>query len=236
MKNNRLGYNPCPSFEENLKDLGVELAVLRSLYPALRQENFDRNFVEKISRGQVILPFGAERWTLLPEWGNLAPSYGIATRESQLLLKKKFGELNCQILALKEKERKEYFSLLKEGERSSDSLRRIAKQQGGHKILVVPVQFGSHYADRPVSRIREEIGPHEFGLGSFAGSIFLLTHPERLAGDDDPWFDCIGDEIPQCKEYAPFYGRTCKNLRYGIGHIGDSHSFCGAATGFIPNL
>lgn len=229
-------YNPHPNTEENLKDFGIELAVLRGLYPSLRQENFDRSFVEKISRGQVVLPFGAERWTLLPKWSSLAPSYGMATKESHLLLKKKFGEVNYQLFALGEEKRKEYFSLLRESERSRDYLKEVAEQQGNHKIIAVPVQFGSHYADRPVSRICEEMGPCEFGLGSFAGSIFLLTHPERLARDDDAWFDCIGDEIPLHGDYAPFYGRVGKSLRYGIGHTGDSHSFCGAATGFVPNL
>lgn len=229
-------YDPHPNTGENMKDLGVELAILRSTYPQLRKEDIDRGFFERISRRQVVLPFGAERWTLLPMWNIVAPSYGRAVEKNHSSLEKKAGEINYQLLALKEKKKNEYFSNIRESDRSRDYFGEIAGKQGNHKIIVVPVQFGSHYAGRPVSRMREEMDPHEFGLGSFAGSIFLLTHPERLAGDEDPWFDCIGDEIPQCKEYAPFYGRTGKNLRYGIGHIGDSHSFCGAATGFVPTF
>lgn len=228
-------YNPRPSIEENLKNLGKELAMLRYLYPALRNEDIDRSFFEKISREQVTLPPRAERWTLRPKWDLLAPSYGEAVKRNHDHLEKLFGKINYRIYFPEKKEAAELFSSLKQGVKPRAGFREIAAQQGHKKIIIVPVQtFG--YAKKPAAQALKEMSPDEFGLGSFAGSIFLLTNPGRLTEDESHWFNCPGDDYPLSKDYTPFYGSLGKKLEYGVGNINAADFFCGTATAFVPNL
>lgn len=208
--------------------------MLRYLYPALRKEEIDRSFLEKISREQVVLPPGAERWTLRPRWDILGPSYGEAVKRNHLHLEKLFGKINYRIYFPK-KGAEELFSSLKQGSKPRAGFREIAAQQGHKKILVVPVHTDG-YEGKPAAQALKEMRSDEFGLGSFAGSIFLLTNPGRLTENEGHWFNCPGDEQILSPEYVPFYGSLGKKLQYGIGHINIADFFCGTATAFVPNL
>ncbi len=84
---------------------------------------------------------------------------------------------------------------LRQHGKSVKAFQKLGDEQKGYDILVVPCQFGLRHRGRSVRWAREVMNAGEFGLGSFAIGIMLLTHPEREVEWGQLHVDCAGDEF-----------------------------------------
>jgi len=224
------GYKPDPSLEENLVNLEAELARLRQI-PELAEADYDRDYLERIRSGEITLPVGNERWTLIPKWELLGKAYGVAVERTLALVSEdrdgnfhnfREGELGA--------------NYLRQGARSVEMWKQLAKSQIGD-ILIVPIQAGIVYRGRSVRRAREVFRAHEFGLGTFAVGMLILTHPERLKHLDDLWIDCAGDEYSPNADgdfpYAPIFGFDGGQVRFYTSWVSGASSGYGSASGSV---
>lgn len=170
------------------KGITEQTNILRQLFPGIGFAD------EKIA--EQPLPPNAEGWFAIPKWQTIAPTYGEAVEK---------------VLAKVSETRKGKFKNWREGNLGPDRLKQSARAEkmfqtlgdeqkangSSCDILVVAAQFGLRHRGRSVRRAREVMQVNEFGLGTFAVGIMLLTHPERLMNYDDLYVDCAGDE------YAP---------------------------------
>ncbi len=211
------GYKP--------KTVAEQLAALYKPFPHLVTAN------DQLANNP--LPAGAEGWFVIPRWELIAPTYGAAVE---------------QVLGLIKKARKGKFTNYQEGELGDKQLRissrtammfqRLAEQQPGNDLLVVPAQFGLRYRGKSVRRSRATFLASEFGLGAFAIGIMLLTHPERLKHYDDLWIDCAGDEFaPGAGGVfggAPIFYFDDDGVEFDTGHVGGTYGSYGSVSGFLP--
>ena len=225
------GYKPNPTLEDNLKDLEKELATLR-YFSELAHSDYDRQYVERIKSGEVKLPKGAERWTLIPRWDKIASMYGEATQKVLDLIKQarngKFHNYRESLLGPK---------YLRQHERSVRILEQVGESQSGD-ILIVAVQFGLRHRGKSVRRAREIFEANEFGLDAFSIGIMLLTHPERLAHFDDLWIDCAGDDFAPDADgrfsSAPYFDFSSGHVEFDTYWVDDALDYYGSASGFCP--
>lgn len=228
------GYQAHPSVEQNIDDMTNELKKLKDLFPELANANVSAEFMEKIANGEVTLPHGMERWTLVPRWQVLAKTYGEAVEK---------------MLAAIDKDRRGKFQNYRKGALGPDRLRqmqktigdwdKIAAQQADCDILIVPVQLGLKHRGKSVRRARVTFVNGEFGLGAFAVGITILTHPERLMNYDDLWVDCSGDEYDDpdsdvrwyCYPYFNFHGGEVK---FNADRLAIADEYYGSASGVSP--
>ena len=224
------GYKPDPSLDENLADLETELARLRQI-PELASADYDRDYAERIRTGEITLPVGNERWTLIPKWELLSKTYGVAVeRPLALISQDRDGNFHNY------REGKLGASYLRQGARSVEMWKQLAKDQKGD-ILIVPIQAGIVHRGRSVRRAREVFRAHEFGLGAFAVGMFILTHPERLKHLDDLWIDCAGDEYSPNADgdfpYAPLFYFLDGQVEFSANWVGNAYSSYGSASGSV---
>lgn len=199
---------------------------LRQLFPGIGFAD------EKIAEGQ--LPKNTEGWFAIPKWQTVAPTYGEAVQK---------------VLDMIKQTRNGAFHNYREGQIGPDRIRQSAKtvavfqklgnEQKDHDILVVPAQFGLHHRGRSVRRAREVFPGNEFGLGTFAVGIMILTHPERLMHYDDLWIDCAGDEFddPDSDDrfgHAPYFEFRDGQVEFGAKWSGNASDDYGSASGFVP--
>lgn len=210
------GYKPKGITEQTNK--------LRELFPGIGFA--DEKLVE------LPLPENAEGYFAIPKWETVAPTYGEAVEKVFALIKKTRGGkfYNYREGQLDPKH-------LRQSAKTAKAFQTLGEQQKDYDILVVPAQFGICHRGRSVRRAREVFLANEFGLGTFAVGIMLLTHPERLGDYDDLYIDCAGDE------YAPggdgkfvsaplfnFVGGEAEFDTYGIDF---AYQSCGSASGFL---
>lgn len=178
------------------------------------------------------LPPNAEGWFAIPKWEKIAPTYGKAVEKVLAIIasKRKFynyrhGQLGSEYL--------------RQHAKTVEMFQKLADEQKGVDILLVPAQFGLRHRGRSVRRTREVFDASEFGFGAFAVGIMLLTHPERLQHYDDLWIDCAGDEydVPDNRGWfacSPFFSFDDGKLEFGTRWFGGAGVGCGSASGFIP--
>ncbi len=210
------GYKPKGTTEQTNR--------LRELFPGIGFAD------EKIAEGE--LPKHAEGWFTIPKWQTVAPTYGEAVEK---------------VLAMIKNDRGGKFHNYREGQLGPDRLRQSAKsanvfemlasEQKDHDILVVPAQFGIHRRGRSVRRAREVFASNESGLGAFATSIMLLTHPERLQHYDDLWIDCAGDEYAPGADgvfsHAPFFLFDDGQVKFDDDWVGTAYADGGSVSAFV---
>ena len=155
------GYKAQPTLEENLADIEKELKILRE-FPNLIHSDYDRAFVDQIRRKEVILPQGAERWTLIPRWQTLAPTYGAAIASVLTMIASKPKFYNYRDDQLGAEYLQQHVKTVKMFQTLGDEQEACLPVGRDHDIFVVPAQCG---------------------LGSFAVGIMLLTHLEREDSD-----------------------------------------------------
>jgi hypothetical protein len=207
------------------KSIADQLAILRLYFPELGS-------ADEAIAGQL-LPAGAEGYFAIPRWRLIASTY--------------VGAVAKALEALK-KQRNDRFQNYREGQlgpahlRESDRKRlgfqRFGNEQEGHDVLVVAAQFGIRHRGKSVRRARFVMFGNEFGLGAFETIIMVLTHPERLAGYNDLWVDCAGDEFSFAADgtfdsvsYLHFLdGR----VGFGVCSVDFAHKRYGSASGFSP--
>jgi hypothetical protein len=129
---------------------------------------------------------------------------------------------------------------LRQSAKTEAVLNKLAEDQSGHDILVIPAQFGLCHRGRSVRRALEVmVDQGQFGLGAFAIGIMLLTHPERLSHYDDLWIDCAGDEFDDPDSdasfvHAPCWGFDVGGVKFGTSRVDFAYGDFGSASGFVP--
>jgi hypothetical protein len=198
--------------------------TLRQMFPGVGFAD------EKIAEGQV--PSSAEGWFAIPKWQTLAPTYAEAVQKVLDMLKKTrngkfYNYRDGQIV----NER------LRQTAKTAAVFQKLASEQDGFDILVVPAQFGFLHRGRSVRRAREVMNSKEFGLGAFAIGIMLLTHLDRLQNVDDLWIDCAGDEFDDPVSVvrfgsAPIFYFGGGKLEFGTCWLYFAYDLYGSASGF----
>ena len=209
------------------KELTEQTNLLRQHLPGVGFTDPDLH--ERIVRGKVALPEGAEGWYAVPRWQKLAPTYG----EALELILKKLGETRkfCNY-----REGELGPNRLRQSERTAHAMDIIGGDQKGD-ILIVAGQFGLRHRGRSVRRAREVFKkPNEFGLDSFTIACMLLTHPERLVQWQQLHVDCAGDEYNVDGQFprAPLFGFDRGGVGFGAIWFGSALAICGSASGFLP--
>ncbi len=218
-------YKYLSGYKPKGKDIAEQVATLHQLFPELGTVD------EILANGDI--PSNAEGWFAIPRWEKIAPTYGEAVQKVLNLIKQtrdgnlynyREGQLSAQYL--------------RQSQKSVNSFQKLGDDQKDHDILVVPAQFGLNHRGKSVRRAREIMNASEFGLGSFAVGIMILTHPERLMNYDDLWIDCPGDEFaPEAggrfsEAFYFFFGDGGVGL--GTSDVGGVRDGCGSASGFLP--
>jgi len=106
---------------------------------------------------------------------------------------------------------------LRQHKKTVAAFQKLADEQAGHDILIIPAQFGFRHRGCSIRRALEAMDDVEFGLGAFAVGCMLLTHPERLVKWKQLQVYCAGDEFASDTEfsYAPeFYHNGELNFDY----------------------
>ena len=177
------------------------------------------------------LPKGAEGWFAIPRWEKIAPTYNEAAQKvlAAIASRRNFhnyceGKLGAEYL--------------RQSEQTVQMMWKTLGEQQKGDILVVPAQFGLRHRGRSVRRARAVFSANEFGLGSFAVGIMLLTHPERLENWTDLFSNCIGDEYSLEADgrfvSAPYFIFHEEKVRFGRTWVGFNCGRSGSASGFVP--
>ena len=179
------------------------------------------------------LPLNAEGWFAIPRWEKLAPTYGGAVEKVFTMIKEtrkgKFVNYRKGQLGPK---------YLRQHAKTVKAFQTLGEQQKDYDILVIPAQFGFRHRGRSVRRAWEVMNVSEFGLGTFAVGIMLLTHPERLQHYDDLWIDCAGDKFaPDAAGQfvdAPYLNFYDGEVQFYTYRVSDFYADDGSASGFLP--
>lgn len=227
------GYKGDPTLPQNLHELEGELIMLRKLFPELESADYDRELCERIRTGAIRLPAGAERWTLIPRFEKVAPTYSAAVQKVlDLIDTARGGAFHNYRKGQITEER------LRQSEESVAYWKKLGDEQKGD-FLIVPVQLGLRHRGRSVRRAIECFQANEFGLGAFAVGITILTHPERLNHYDDLWLDASGDEFDDPGggtrfDRAPSFWFFDGRVGFGTRFVSDARGVYGSGSGFLP--
>lgn len=147
--------------DRKIEDVQNQLIHLEKHFPALHL-------------GNVIpsaLPEYAEGWIVVPKFSNIASDYNDALETTlEILAEERPNFLNGREGELG----KEYLRLNDRTVRGIEMLDETTKGD----YLLFPVQLGSRHLGRSPRRARVLFKPHEFSLGPFEITVFLLTHPK----------------------------------------------------------
>ncbi|MBI4215746.1 MAG: hypothetical protein HY602_03410, partial [Parcubacteria group bacterium] len=114
---------------------------------------------------------------------------------------------------------------------------QLGDEQKDFDILVVPAQFGLRHKGRSVRRAREVFAANEFGLGTFAIGIMLLTHLEREVQWEQLHIDCAGDEFAPCADggfsRAPIFCFSDGKVKFNASWVDYVYVYYGSASAFL---
>jgi len=179
------------------------------------------------------LPACAEGWFAIPKWQTMAATYGEAVEKvlAMIASKRKFCNYRNGQLGAK---------YLRRHEKSIKMFQKLGQEQKDFDILVVPAQFGLRHRGRSVRWAREVMNSNsiEFGLGTFAIGIMLLTHPEREVEWEQLHIDCAGDEFaPEANgvfSHAPIFHFHDRELKFNASWFDrGGYGRYGSASGFL---
>ena len=221
------GYKP--------KDFTEQTNCLRELFPGIGYANQD--LLTQIKRKEIALPRQAEGWFAIPNWMKnqhlFGVTYSAALQKVLDILKQKHnGNLSNYVdSGIDEKH-------IRQSARTQKFFQNLLGEQGNPDILIVPAQFGTLHRGRSVYRARKVFLINEVGLGSFAISIMLLTHPERLQQCIDLWIDCPGDEFRSSDKGSyyqnPYFGFENGQIRFSTSDMSGADDDFGSASAFSP--
>ncbi|MBI5222322.1 MAG: hypothetical protein HY980_02385 [Candidatus Magasanikbacteria bacterium] len=207
--------------DHKVKGITEQTNILRQLFPGIGFAD------EKLA--EQPLPPNAEGWFAIPKWQTLAPTYGKAVEKvlAMIASKRKFYNYHDGQLGAK---------YLRQHAKTVKMFQKLDDEQKDFDILVVPCQFGLRHKGRSVRRAREVFAANEFGLGTFAIGIMLLTHPEREVQWKQFHVDCAGDEFAPGADFdfsfAPlfvFHGAKVEFRAYWCNyareHFGSASAF-----------
>jgi len=104
--------------------------------------------------------------------------------------------------------------------------------------FVVPFQFGRHCAGASVRYARVRLSEAEFGLCPYSGGCLLLTHPDRITGDNQLYLDLGGCEWSPHADggfcSSAFFCWSGGRLGFGSGNVGSAYAGYGLVSAFAP--
>jgi len=202
------------------KPIAEQLATLAILFPRLRAG---------VVPAPASLPAGAEAWFVLPDWRRLAPLYNTALSEVLGVLARTRDTSLARLDRLGP-------DRLRQAERTI-ALGAALDPGPDLDYVVVAAQFGARHAGHSIRHAREMFAANEFGLGAFALSCLLMTHPDRLTQPDQLYVDGAGDEYSASDEAqyseAPFFRFLDGRVGFGTSWIGYADPFFGSASAFV---
>ena len=217
------------------KPMVEQVAILKAHFPELANATWSQEAEQKAEQKALHATehgLGPEGPFAIVPWQLIGKTYGEALeRVLEVLGKTRDGRF---IDYCRGKHGSKY---LRESAKKIEAFERIASEQEGHNVLVIAGQFGTRHRGRSVRRACAVMDATEFGLGAFEVAIMLLTHPERLAHDDDDlWIDCAGDEYSseaggQFLGAPIFYFRDGE-LRLGASEVSYPCGHYGSVSGF----
>jgi len=214
-----------PSGYQKPKSITEQTNILRQFFPGIGYAD------EKIA--EQLFPRNTEGWFAIPRWEKIAPTYREACQKVFEIIKK---TRNGKFQNYREGQLDPMH--LRQSEKSAKMFQKLADEQNDHDILVIAAQFGLRHRGRSVRRAREVMNALEFGLGTFAVGIMLLTHPDRLQHYDDLWIDCAGDEFSYAAGgrfgLAPCFSFYDGRLRFDAHGVANAYGFYGSASASVP--
>lgn len=202
------------------RDIAEQASLLRELFPGIGYAD------ERLALGA--LPPNAEGWFAIPRWEAIAPTYDEAVETVLNMIARLRGGMFFN-------SRRGYH---RQTSHTKAAFRKLGHAQEDYGILVTPAQFGLRHRGRSARRAREVFAPGEFGLGTFATAVMILTHPERLMHEDDLGVDCCGDKFDDIGPETPC-SDLVRDFRFNVGlvwldahYIHNAYGGSGSATGF----
>jgi len=208
-----------------VRPVEAQVTELRKIFPGLG------SCMERLARRQ--LPEGAEAWFAVPRWEALAPTYNEAVEMALNALgsRRKFQNRIAGRLGP---------TYLRQSERTKLAGKILADQQSGNDILVMGAQNGLLHRGCSARRTRVSMAGNEFGLGVFAFTCILLTHPERLSSEDTLMIDCGGDEYSVRGDYTfdrvPLFDFDISGIEFSIFYEDRSRNLWGTPSGFLYKM
>jgi hypothetical protein len=211
-----------------LKPIAEQIEMIAKLYDL--DSTVAYTYAKNLEANKTELPEGAEGWFAIPRFEAVAKTYGEAVEKVLGFVGKSRKLKNWREGQLHER-------YLRQSEKTKQMLATLAASQPGD-ILIVPAQFGFHHRGKSVRRARETFYDNEFGLGAFAVSTLLLTHPEREVEWGQLHIDCSGDEYSpgadgQFVDAPVFYWHDGK-LHFNHNWTYIASKQFGSASGFLP--
>jgi len=202
---------------------------LLKLFPGL-----DASHVKRLVQAKGKRHPQAEFTPVIPKWQAIANTYGEALMIVVALLKKLHGDKFNNYRG--EKLTDEHMRLV---EKTAQAYQQLASSQPGD-FLVFDAQFGKRWAGASIRHGRVRYLQEEFGLGPFETGILLLTHPDRITGNDQLYIDCSGVEYRDdpkavfslCRSF--YWFGIYRLLALSCSGLDDRDEQWGAASGFLP--
>jgi hypothetical protein len=218
----------CPAFDEvkrldhNARGIYPRGYSVKSIYEQARVLREYFSTVKYVMRGLPvpILPGGTEGWFAIPDWHVIGITYNDAVSAV-------IEALDCRLHGkfinfLDEKQLGSKY--LREYPRKQKFFAKVAQQQKEHdvNIWLIPAQFGIRFrgdSSRRAALLMEQF-KCEYPLGVFEIGVMLLTHPERLRGENPLFINCAGDAFSLNGRKDEFYsslqfGSSCHMLSLG---------------------
>lgn len=205
-----------------VRPVEAQVTELRKHFPMLG------GCMEKLARKPLLE--GAEDWFAIPRWQALAPTYNEAVEMvlGALATKRKFQNRVVGRLGP---------TYLRQSERSKLAEKILADQQQGQDFMVIAAQAGMLHRGCSARRARVAMAGNEFGLGAFAVTCLLLTHPERLSAEETLMIDCGGDEYSVRGDYTfdrvPLFDFDISGIEFSIFYEDRSRNVWGTPSGFL---
>lgn len=181
------------------------------------------------------LPQHAEGWFAIPRWQTIAPTYSEAV---QKVLDAIFNVRNGGFYNGREGLINDHH--LRQSTKTASMFQKLGLEQKDNDILVVAGQFGLRHRGRSVRRACEVFSENEFGLGTFAVGVMILTHAGRLQNDDDLGIDCAGDEFDGPGSSVlfgdvPFFTFEDGLVELYTSPLNSVVAYCGSSSAFVPS-
>jgi hypothetical protein len=208
-----------------VRPVEAQVTELRKLFPSLG------SCMERLSRKPLLE--SAEAWFAIPRWQALAPTYNEAVEMALAALgtRRKFGHRLAGRLGP---------TFLRQSERAKLAENVLLDQQQGQDILVLAAQAGVLHRGRSARRARVAMAGNEFGLGVFAVTCMLLTHPERLSSECGLMIDCGGDEYSFRGDYTfdrvPLFDYDIAGIEFSVFYEDRARDLWGTPSGFLYKL
>ncbi|MFA6594121.1 MAG: hypothetical protein WCT16_02575 [Candidatus Buchananbacteria bacterium] len=121
--------------------------------------------------------------------------------------------------------------------KTAGCFQRLNEYQPGD-YFVVPLQFGRRWSGASIRHARFRLSETEFGLCPYSGGCLLLTHPDRIIGDNQLYMDMAGCEwSPGAGDdlrYSAGFDSCDDRLEFDRNIVDSAHAYYGSVSAFAP--